>query len=91
MQSSHVCLMLLYCDIVNLVSIMMQVTKQRFELEIVIVSTVQSCVEIKNDRHFMCLIFSSPVHEVLKVSYCGHSISVIRRELSLVHHQQLLG
>ena len=34
--------------------------------------------------------FSSPEHEVLMVSYCGQSMSVVRRASSVVRRQQLL-
>ena len=30
-------------------------------------------------------IFSSPEHEVLRVSYCDHAVSVVRRESSVVN------
>ena len=35
-------------------------------------------------------IFSSPEHEVLMVSYCGQSLSVVHRRSSVVRRQQLL-
>ena len=35
-------------------------------------------------------LFSSPEHEVLMLSYCGHSMSVVRRLSSVVRRQQLL-
>ena len=34
--------------------------------------------------------FSSPEHEVLMVSYCGQSMSVVRRPSSVDRRQQLL-
>ena len=34
--------------------------------------------------------FSSPEHEVLMVSYCDQSMSVVRRALSVVRRQQFV-
>ena len=38
----------------------------------------------------LIFFFSSPEHEVLMVSYCGQSMSVVRRPSSVVRRQQLL-
>ena len=34
------------------------------------------------------LLFSSPEHEVLMVSYCDQSMSVVRRPSSVIRRQQ---
>ena len=39
-------------------------------------------------KHF--LLFSSPEHEVLMVSFCDRPMSVVRRVLSVVHRPQFL-
>ena len=56
----------------------------------------------RKEKHFMIIILefiqfltveiliSSPEHEVLMVSYCGQSMSVVRRALCGVRRQQLL-
>ena len=36
------------------------------------------------------VIFSSPEHKVLKVSYCDHPVSVVRRQSSVVCRQQFI-
>ena len=36
------------------------------------------------------MIFSSPEHKVLKVSYCDHPVSGVRRQSSVVCRQQFI-
>ena len=40
---------------------------------------IQGPTEKKNEKNMCSLIFSSPEHEVLMVSYCDQSLSVVRR------------
>ena len=47
-------------------------------------------LEVLTSKHQYFSIISSPEHEVLIVSYCGQSMSVVRRPSSVVRHQQLL-
>ena len=43
------------------------------------------CFVSKNQFYFLLLLFfSSPEHEVLMVSYCGQSMSVVRRAESTI-------
>ena len=35
-------------------------------------------------------VFSSPEHKVLKVSYCDHPVSGVRRQSSVVRRQQFI-
>ena len=48
---------------------------------------VQSC---RTEMLCLGLFISSPEHEVLMVSYCGQSMSVVRRPSCVVRRQQLL-
>ena len=47
-------------------------------------------IHLKFPYFFFFLLFSSPEHEVLMVSYCDQSMSVVRRASSVVRRQQLL-
>ena len=47
------------------------------------------CFDLKikvghSDLHFMISVISSPEHEVLMVSYCDQSMSVVRRPSSTI-------
>ena len=44
--------------------------------------------EEKNNLNFAIKVFSSPEHEVLMVSYCDQSMSVVRHASSVVRRQQ---
>ena len=55
-----------------------QVLNFKFQTNLVIALDIQKSV------------ISSPEHEVLMVSYCGQSMSVVHRASSVVRRQQLL-
>ena len=50
----------------------------------------QSIDPVSDSKHVQNGVFSSPEHEVLMVSYCDQSLSVVRRASCVVRRQQFV-